>query len=279
MDLQRIKVEVLLVTPEMARDFLTHNISNRKLDRHTVALYSRVLKEGLFLLSNDAICFDLAGTLLNGQHRLTACVETGISFYCIVARGVPTESYVIMDNGKNRTASDVLYVQDVASATAVAAAIKRYINLCRHLSTIADAAGGAWLKISNAEIEQEYKRDTEFWNSMTKWGSNLRAHGKWKLLNGSEYIAVSAYLILEKKHNDSFVKDFFEQIEGRQEPSTSVITLLQMKLNDSKRNPQRRLLPFVVQKLVIKAWNAYVTGKTYQNFFYNEKSDKDIWFV
>jgi len=278
MDFTRINVKATEVTPEMAREFLTHNVSNRRLDRHTVALYSRMLSSGLFRLSNDAICFDLHGTLLNGQHRLTACVETGIPFPCLVARGVPTESYVIMDNGKNRSASDVLYTQDVKFATVIAAAIRRYINLCRHLASIGEISGSSQ-KTANAEIETEYNNNAGFWSATSKWAANTSAHSKWKLLKSSEIAGVAAYLVLGKNHDAERVRNFFEMVEGRQMPTASVITLLQQKLNDSKRNPMRRLLPFVRQKLLIKAWNAYVTGKEYQNFFYNEKSDKDLWFV
>ncbi len=33
------------------------------------------------------------------------------------------------------------------------------------------------------------------------------------------------------------------------------------------------------QKLIIKAWNAYITGKTVKVLKYVESVDKDLWFV
>jgi len=267
----------MLVTPSMAQEFLTHNISNRKLDEKTVSLYQRLLKNHLFVLSNDAICFGTNGILLNGQHRLTACVRSNVPMPCIVCRNMPNESYIIMDNGKNRTAADILYVQDVPNAALVSASIRRFLKLKNNYTVMNEMAGSD--RTSNAEIEDEFNSKKDFWNNIGKTSSKIAAKGRWKLLKGSDIGGISSYLILEKKHPEDTVMSFFNEIEGLKNPSHSVITLLQQKLNESKRSLLKRLPGFVVQKLVIKAWNAYVTGKTYTHLFYVERSDKNLWFV
>jgi len=274
-----IRSELVHITPGIARDYLTHNVSNRRLTRSIVNLYIRLLSAGQFKISNDAICFDKTGKLLNGQHRLTACVESGIAFDCFVAHNMPTESFAVMDNGKNRTAGDVLHIQDVKESSSVAAIIRRYTLLCRNRTALDRASESSDSKITNSEVEKEYHRDGVFWSTLTRTANNCAKHSKWHLLKSSDIGGFSAYLILVKKHPEQRVFDFFDQVEGRQAVSSSVITLLQQRLLDSKRNPQRKLLSSVAQKLIIKAWNAFITGKEYKSFFYNEKSDKDLWFV
>lgn len=275
----RVNISVMLITPEKARDFLTKNISNRRMDKNAVNVYKRVLESKQFVLSNDAICFGLNGTLLNGQHRLQACVETRIPFVAFVAQGMPLESYVVMDNGKNRSASDVLYVQDVPKAALIAAGIRRFINLNRQYLIVGDMSGSK-TKISNSEIEDMYNSNKVFWNDVAGRSANISNHGRYhNLIVGSEVFGMVAYLHLTLNHPLDKCFDFFEEISGRQKPTNEVITLLQDRLRESKNFVQRRLPSFVIQKLIIKAWNAYITGKTYSRFFYNEKTDKELWFV
>jgi len=91
------------VTPESARVYLTQlHPSQRKLRERNVTEYMRSLKakEG-WVLQADAITFDVHGRLMNGQHRLTACVRAGIGFTAVVLRGAPEESMGVIDIGSN----------------------------------------------------------------------------------------------------------------------------------------------------------------------------------
>lgn len=279
-DLTRIDVRVMLITPEMAQEFLTRNISNRRLDEKTVALYARLLREGHFMLSNDAICFSRQDILLNGQHRLTACCKTGKPMYCIVCRGMPSESYIIMDNGKNRSAADILSVQaNVKNATLTAATIKRFKVLERGNVAIVPNKMAGLEKMSNAEIEEEYTRHPKFWEDICTWAKRMCAQSRWKLLSASEVAGTSAYLIRIKAHDINIVKNFFEEIEGIQTPTNSSISAFQVRLNDGKRNPTKRPTALAAQKMLVKTWNAYLTGKTYQFMHFDPRYDKDRQFI
>lgn len=275
----RVNVSLVLITPEMARDFLTKNISNRRMDKNSVNVYKRILESKQFVLSNDAICFGINDVLLNGQHRLQACVETRVPFVAFVAKGMPIESYVVMDNGKNRSASDVLYVQDVPKATLIAAGLRRYINLNRQYQIVGSLSGSV-AKVSNSEIENLYNSKKDFWKMVGDRAANISAHGRYhNLIVGSEVFGMVSYLHLTMNHPIDRCFDFFEEVSGRNKPTNEVITLLQDRLRESKNFINKRLPSFVIQKLIIKAWNAYITGKTYSRFFYNEKTDKEMWFV
>ena len=61
-----------LVTPEMAREWLTHNTHNRPVSRQYVEKYARDMRAGRWHYTNQGIGFDVNGVMTDGQHRLLA---------------------------------------------------------------------------------------------------------------------------------------------------------------------------------------------------------------
>lgn len=116
-----IKSEVMTVTPEMALDWITScNVHNRKIkERHVKGLAAQ-LQAGLWTLNGDAIRFDRTGKLLDGQHRLYACVEANISFDTLVVTGLDPDAQDTMDIGKNRNVGDVLDLAGVHNPRKIA---------------------------------------------------------------------------------------------------------------------------------------------------------------
>ena len=101
--------ELVLVTAVMAADWLTRNACNRPIQWTYVKHLARLMRDGLFEdATTDGIGIRTDGQLTNGQHRLLAIKETGLSQWLIVVRGVSPEAYRVTDRGKNRSLSDVL---------------------------------------------------------------------------------------------------------------------------------------------------------------------------
>lgn len=46
------------------------------------------MQDGKWKLNGKTICFDRTGRLLNGQHRLSAVVRSGVSLTTVVVRGL-----------------------------------------------------------------------------------------------------------------------------------------------------------------------------------------------
>jgi hypothetical protein len=111
------------VTPKMAEEWLTGNVDNRSLREPRVLQHSQVLQRGEWELTGDCIVFDEDGTLLNGQHRLTAVVVTGIPARFVILRGVPSKAQEVMDTGLSRTLGDQLQRRGVPYYTYVSGAL------------------------------------------------------------------------------------------------------------------------------------------------------------
>ncbi len=96
--------ERIFVTAEMARRWLRSNIeNNRHINGDRVAQYVRDIKAGRWTENGETIKFAQTGELIDGQHRLTACVEAGIGFMTLVAYGVPKEAFVTIDRNQPRS--------------------------------------------------------------------------------------------------------------------------------------------------------------------------------
>src|SRR5690554_2314745 len=104
-------VERILITPDQAIKWLEQaNTNNRKLSQKHVDRLARDMTEGKWVLTHSGIAFGPDGTLLDGQHRLWAIVESGVSVEMFVWRGVEPQSMMAIDAGKSRSLADILNI-------------------------------------------------------------------------------------------------------------------------------------------------------------------------
>lgn len=130
--MSKISVEKEEITLEIAAKMLARNVCNRKISQHTVAGYKRDMLNGRFRVNGDMIRFSTDGTLLDGQHRLTACVEAGVSFETFVGRGFPPETIDTIDGGRARKHSDRLSMRGVKNANATSSVAKFLIAVAKN---------------------------------------------------------------------------------------------------------------------------------------------------
>lgn len=127
----RARVTRLIVTPEMATKWLERNDSNRPVDQSVVERYARDMRLGKWHFTGDPIQFGASGRLLNGQHRLWACIVADTPFEVNVVRGLENEEEVmrILDSGKKRTFGNALSIageKDCALLAAIVSTCWRY---------------------------------------------------------------------------------------------------------------------------------------------------------
>ena len=119
----QLKITTERITPKQAEKYLEENIENNRpiLDRH-VAVLARDMKAGNWVQNGETIKFNGTGALLDGQHRLWACIEAQVPFTTAVARGVPSLEEV--DRGRSRAMSHILAMRQVKNAIKVSVAIR-----------------------------------------------------------------------------------------------------------------------------------------------------------
>lgn len=103
--------EVVTITPEEAISICEeYNGFNRPVDWNIVHYYASQMKEGLWQINGEAIILSDQGELLDGQHRLYACVEAGVPFRTILVKGISKEAFKTINTGKKRTGRDIFTI-------------------------------------------------------------------------------------------------------------------------------------------------------------------------
>lgn len=102
-----VKVRLMAVEPRAAEEWLKKNCeNNRRVVWSRVKQYAADMRAGKWRLSDQAVSFNAEGRLVNGQHRLLACIEAGCEFVTLVVFGLPADSMFTLDGGKKRTTDD-----------------------------------------------------------------------------------------------------------------------------------------------------------------------------
>ena len=105
----------VVITPKMAAEFLRRNTKNRSIKQFKLQGYMADMRDGRWRFHGDAIKFYEDGSLADGQHRLEACVRTGIPFVANLVYGLTKEDGMTVDNGVPRKNADVLAIQGEVS--------------------------------------------------------------------------------------------------------------------------------------------------------------------
>lgn len=80
--------EVIEVTPQLAEKWLKSKAKNRILSIPYIKEIAKAISEGRWVLNGETIIFDAGGKLIDGQHRLSAVVMSGVTIPMSIAYGV-----------------------------------------------------------------------------------------------------------------------------------------------------------------------------------------------
>jgi hypothetical protein len=242
--LQTSTLEV--VTPVMAREYLSKNKKNRPLSQFTVDRYAADMKAGLWETTSQAIGFDEDGDLQDGQHRLAAVIQSDIPLTTWVIRGLSKKAFVVLDNGKQRTLGDVLAIEGHS-----------------HSNTIAAIARGAFSHIAGLSYRYNPRR-TLIEPFIAKHPyvaevGQMVGGGGYRFPRGT--VGAVLFLANEQRHMDDEVKAFVHGVysgEGlsRGDPR---LTLREWLISGRmSKSPPRADVQFAA---VVRCWNAFSTGK------------------
>ncbi|HYE20099.1 MAG TPA: hypothetical protein VEA69_16745 [Tepidisphaeraceae bacterium] len=126
---QVIQLMLILITPEMAgvllngKDGKKQSKNFRNVRQSMLRQYAEVMGLGLWELNGDTIVIDPAGYVRNGQHRLLACIESGVPLFTVVVLGIDPKTETTHDNGGRRTLAQYLAKAGEAKSGTLASAL------------------------------------------------------------------------------------------------------------------------------------------------------------
>ncbi len=137
-----------IITPEKAKQWLGADVNshNRRISKRKIRAIARDMTNGAWDYTGDPFRFDRDGKLLDGQHRLLACIEANYSFPGLIIRDLPSAIQERLDQGMMRRAHDHLYLRGYGNSLRLAATARVLFRLKHKGET------KAWGAPTNAEV-------------------------------------------------------------------------------------------------------------------------------
>lgn len=254
--------QVVTISPEAAGLILDdYNKKNRTLSEPRARGMSKLMRNGEWKDCVSSISFGTDGMLLDGQHRLRACVLSKRPLTITVVNGVPNENITRFDIGRNRTGGDTLKMYGVSNSTLLGAAIRKILVLERCYGKPVTQA--TWSHpISNQDILDWYKK-YEYEDEDNNKKSEIHDAIEITTNNNSKYrwattstLVAMYWLFGHGSEADRFLNDL---ISGEGLISVDPVYALRQKLLEHQAD--RRHEDADVLALYIDAWNARQEGR------------------
>lgn len=243
--------EIVQLSPALAKEWLATNFNNRRLKPGGVRYLVGVINRGEWALGNDAICFDIDGRMINGQHRCHAIIETGQTLPVLVLRNASRKAQLGMDTGVKRQAGEQMHIMGIPGASTLKAALGRAVlNYSDDYGPTIRAEG-----ISNAEIIELVQGDLNIDQAISlvnRLGSQIPSARV-------TIIALGYYLMIEAWPER--VQDFHEKLSegielGANDPIRRFRNFLMSQARFASTTDRKKALA-----LFIKVFNYWVDGK------------------
>lgn len=265
-----LSFELVTITPPIAREWLdsTDHSIQRRLNWPHVMYLAKEMKAGNWDLNGQPIQVDKAGNVVNGQHRLNACIESQCAFTSLVVFGVETKAIHTIDAGqKTRGLGDILRITfpGLKYQNETAAAIK-FIYAFNHGHKKSAAKGlvnqGNYdnkvniTKISPSEAEEFIKKNPSFFqfieDSVSIWwaGDRIIPH------------SIFCGLLWCVDHvNPVLSWEFFTKLStGSDIKDGSPVHYLRKKIIEYKMSDRMHISRGDQVALIVKCFNYYVDG-------------------
>lgn len=239
------------ITPRMAGEYLAHNEDNRKLRLMRVDQYAIAMQRGMWHFTGDPIVFDYHGRLIQGQHRLAACVKADVPFVTAVLRNADPAMYGILDSGLTRSTADGLGHAGIKSPNQVAA-VARHLLMWR--------AGRLVDNVQSAGILRE-----DIIDFAVKHGDALLDAYNWaskiKYAVGVNQTATGAFIFeVNDREGDERLHSFFDVVVTGEGLVRGDPRLAYRNWAGSLLSQQTREARLVHLANTIRAWNHMVLG-------------------
>lgn len=253
---QSIKTQIVIITAGEAKKLLGNNTHNRSISKGNIETIKTSLLRGEWKLNGEAIKIAKDGKILDGQHRLLACAETGISFKTLLVTGLENETQDTMDSGKSRSHADVLSLAGYKNAHALSALVTATIRAEQWHLRAAFLSTGAY-PVTRKQVLDHVEASGQYLQDLVRTSIRFNKIG---------LAATSAALL---KHTFSSLGEdgpqdadhFFEKLlvgDGL-EKGSPILALRNelMKLRDAKGTRDK----VYIAAITIKAWNKFRAGE------------------
>lgn len=240
-----------MVTPEMAKDFLTKNTNNyRAISKSVVDKISKAITNGEWKINGTTIKFTKDGRLMDGQHRLLAIIKSGISVPSIVVYELPEDSDITLGEEEKRKLSDHLTKKGESNTKLLSSVLNIIVTYSR---------GTFYNKNEKITATSAIK----ILDNYPTIRDSVSKFSKKNLIATPSVLAVCHFLLkLKHKNNSELVEDFFDRLIGGNNLSeNNPILVLRNTLISIKTKGNSGLSRKFTASMLMKTWNYHVSTK------------------
>lgn len=114
---------VELIGPTEAHKLMEGNTKNRAIRNNIVTTYAKAMAAGNWPFDGAPVRIAPDDTLLDGQHRLLAVIESGVTLEFSIWRNVNPDTQNVMDTGRKRSIADALHLRGEINCAALGAVL------------------------------------------------------------------------------------------------------------------------------------------------------------
>lgn len=240
---------VIDVNPALAAGWLLRNTRNRSLRGAAVDAMARDMHNGRWIYDGAPIRFSADGTLLDGQHRLAAIIESGTTIPLMVIPGLADDAQDVMDTGTRRTIADALHLRGNSRGASPLLASTARLAILIDTGKIA----GKNVRVTTQEVIAWLEKNPD-----------AADHVRW-VQSHSRQLDISPTVVAWCRWRLSRVDgieaaSFFDDIAGnvttgRGDPVGAVVRRFAMA-----RRMREKLSPEMQVSMLVRAWNARRRG-------------------
>ena len=248
----------IAVSPDLATEWLERRGNNRPVRDTTVHTYAHEMKEGRWKFNGQPIQFDEAGALLNGQHRLWAIVESGVTVDTVIQWGIDRDAQDTIDVGRKWMGADVLHMVGEQNTLILSAGLTWLWREKRgHLATNWQPSTVERMELLKQfpSIRDSVKR-VATWTSRTFLAPSIACYCHWKFSQ------------IDPERADDFISKLYTGSDLSEE---NPIYRLREKII-YHRTKRIKLLPSEELAFIIITWNAYIKGRKLKQLTWKERT-------
>jgi hypothetical protein len=246
-------IENRIITKEFALELIRKNTNNRPLKAANIDFLKKQFLAGEFVFNGDTIKISSNDVLLDGQHRLMACIETGVPFQAVIVRNLNASVFDTIDQGNKRTLGDIFAMdgkKNYNNHAAIVFLLYYYSNygVLRNNGGFNTISKKQLVDFSKENPGIEYSCQYSVNRSMTK-----------KLIPLS-YIGALHYLF--SRIDSEKCEQFMDKLEfGEGLDKYSPENILRQRLLSNQMSCTKKEPNYVLAAYCIKAWNASRKGR------------------
>ena len=252
-----MKAEIKKIYPHQAKQLLKLNTRNRPLSPRHVNLLADEMRAGNWKLNGETITLS-DDVLLDGQHRLAACVLASTPFESFVIEGADSDCFDTIDVGKKRTNGDTLCVKGEKNYVTLSSSL-RVINY--YYSEIQSGQKDAYTQLTNIQVQQLLE-----WHPNVRKSVNRFVAPSCKSLVPMSHVCAFHYIFSLK--DPELADEFMDKlVTGNNLSKDDPVSVLRNKLIVTRLN-NTNITPKVLRALLIKTWNTVREGRTIKTIYW-----------